>query len=251
VISSRGRNYRALQAKNEEIKQQYKRMEESNEILRQFAYVAAHDLKEPLRSIGSYISLIQLKYGKLIDDNGKEYFNFVNAGVKRMYSLLTDLLDFSQVLSQQPGCEVLRPEDILREVTDNLRSSIETRNGQVVFNTDMPSVRMHRMHLLQLFQNLVGNGLKFTDKPPIIKVEGRHDGDNVLFTIEDNGVGINPDYANKVFVLFQQLNKKFEGTGIGLTICKNIVEKYDGKIWFESKENVGTKFFISLPIASV
>ncbi len=251
VISSRGRNYRALQAKNEEIKQQYKRLEESNEILRQFAYVAAHDLKEPLRSIGSYISLIQLKYSKLIDENGKGYFNFVNAGVKRMYSLLTDLLDFSQVLAQQPGCEVLRPEEVMQEVADNLRSAIETRNGKVEFNQDMPSVRMHKMHLLQLFQNLVGNGLKFTEKPPVIRVEGKHDGENVLFTIQDNGVGIDPDYANKVFVLFQQLNKKFEGTGIGLTICKNIVEKYNGKIWFESNQGVGTKFYISLPVSNV
>ncbi len=251
IIKLRGKNYATLKAKNEEIKQQYKRLEESNEILRQFAYVAAHDLKEPLRSIGSYISLVQMKYSKNIDDKGKEYFNFVNAGVKRMYSLLTDLLDFSQVLAQQPGAEVLRPEEVLTEVTDNLRTAIESRNALVTFPQNMPTVRMHRLHMLQLFQNLIGNALKFNDKmPPIIKVDGKMVGKDLLFTVEDNGIGIKPEYANKVFILFQQLNKKIEGTGIGLTICKNIVDKYDGKIWFESEENVGTKFFISIPVSN-
>jgi signal transduction histidine kinase len=251
IIKLRGKNYATLKAKNEEIKQQYKRLEESNEILRQFAYVAAHDLKEPLRSIGSYISLVQMKYSKSIDDKGKEYFNFVNAGVKRMYSLLTDLLDFSQVLAQQPGAEVLRPEEVLTEVTDNFRTAIESRNAVVEFPQNMPTVRMHRLHMLQLFQNLIGNALKFNDKmPPIIKVDGKMVGKDLLFTVEDNGIGIKPEYANKVFILFQQLNKKIEGTGIGLTICKNIVDKYDGKIWFESEENIGTKFFISIPVVN-
>lgn len=249
IIKLRGKNYATLKAKNEEIKQQYKRLEESNEILRQFAYVAAHDLKEPLRSIGSYISLVQMKYSKSIDDKGKEYFNFVNAGVKRMYSLLTDLLDFSQVLAQQPGAEVLRPEEVLSEVTDNLRTAIESRNALVQYPQNMPTVRMHRLHMLQLFQNLIANALKFNDKmPPVIKVDGKIVGKDLLFTVEDNGIGIKPEYANKVFILFQQLNKKIDGTGIGLTICKNIVDKYDGKIWFESEENIGTKFFISIPI---
>ena len=249
TIKMRGRNVQALEQKNSEIQQQYRKLEESNEILSQFAYVAAHDLKEPLRSIGSYIGLIQMRYSKDLPEDAKEYMKFVNNGVKRMYSLLTDLLDFSQVISQQPGSEMVRPNEILMEVQDNLRSAIESKKARIVFNSNLPLIRMNRLHMTQHFQNLIGNALKFTDKPPVVKVEAKEENGNIILTIEDNGIGIKKDYSNKVFVLFQQLNKKgdFEGTGIGLTICKNIVEKYNGKIWFDSEENVGTKFYISIP----
>ena len=249
-IHTRGKNLKTLQQKNEEVEQQYRKLEESNEILSQFAYVAAHDLKEPLRSIGSYIGLIQMRHGKNLPDDAKEYMTFVNNGVKRMYSLLTDLLDFSQVISQQPGNDEVLPNEILMDVEDNLRSAIEAKDAQIIYAKNLPSVQMNSLHMTQLFQNLIGNALKFTDKPqPVVKVNAVEENGNLILTIEDNGIGIKKDYSNKIFVLFQQLNKKgqFEGTGIGLTICKNIVEKYNGKIWFESEEGVGTKFFISLP----
>jgi signal transduction histidine kinase len=249
IIQMRGRSMRQLKMKSEEIQAQYRRLEESNEILSQFAYVVAHDLKEPLRSIGSYIGLIQMKHGKDLPQDAREYMQFVNAGVKRMYSLLTDLLDFSQVISQQPGAEVVRPEDVLEDVKANLRNAIESKNALVECSHNLPSIRMNRMHMLQLFQNLIGNALKFTREKPLVRVEGKEENGNVVLTIEDNGIGIKPEFSSKVFVLFQQLNKKgtFDGTGIGLTICKNIVDKYNGKIWFESEENKGTKFFISFP----
>jgi signal transduction histidine kinase len=249
-IHTRGKNLKIMQQKNEEVELQYRKLEESNEILSQFAYAAAHDLKEPLRSIGSYIGLIQMKHGKNLPEDAKEYMTFVNNGVKRMYSLLTDLLDFSQVIAQQPGSDEVHPNDILIDVEDNLRSAIEAKNAQIVYQSNLPSVKMNRLHLTQLLQNLIGNALKFTDKAPVVKVNAKEENGNIILTIEDNGIGIKKDYSSKVFVLFQQLNKKgqFEGTGIGLTICKNIVEKYNGKIWFDSEENVGTKFYISLPM---
>lgn len=249
LIQMRGRSFSAMKVKNDEIQQQYRRLEESNEILSQFAYVAAHDLKEPLRSIGSYVGLIQMKYAKDLPPDAKEYMQFVNSGVKRMYSLLTDLLDFSQVISQQPGAEVIRPDEVLEDVKANLRNAIESKNAQVVCEANLPSIRMNRSHLLQLFQNLIGNALKFTTSTPLVTIGGREENGHIVLTIQDNGIGINKEYGNKVFVLFQQLNKKdkFEGTGIGLTICKNIVEKYNGKIWFDSEENIGTKFYISIP----
>ncbi len=253
LIQMRGRSFIAMKIKNDEIQQQYKRLEESNEILSQFAYVAAHDLKEPLRSIGSYVGLIQMKYAKDLPPDAKEYMQFVNSGVKRMYSLLTDLLDFSQVISQQPGAEVIRPDEVLEDVKANLRNAIESKNAQVLCMDNLPSIRMNRSHLLQLFQNLIGNALKFTTITPIVRIEGREENGNIVLTIEDNGIGINKEYGSKVFVLFQQLNKKdkFDGTGIGLTICKNIVEKYNGRIWFDSEENIGTKFYISIPSNAV
>ena len=253
TIQLRGRNYRSLKIKNEEIQNQYKRLEESNEILSQFAYVVAHDLKEPLRSIGSYIGLIQMKHGKELPESAKEYMQFVNAGVKRMYSLLTDLLDFSQVVSQQPGAEVTRPEEVLEDVKANLHNAIESKSARIEYSENLPSIRMNRLHLLQIFQNLIGNALKFTTELPLIRIEGKEENGQIVLTIEDNGIGIKKDFSNKVFVLFQQLNKKgqFEGTGIGLTICKNIVEKYNGRIWFDSEENMGTKFYISIPAQAV
>ena len=253
TIQLRGRNYRSLKMKNEEIQNQYKRLEESNEILSQFAYVVAHDLKEPLRSIGSYIGLIQMKHGKELPESAKEYMQFVNAGVKRMYSLLTDLLDFSQVVSQQPGAEVIRPEEVLEDVKANLHNAIQSKNARIEYSENLPSICMNRLHLLQLFQNLIGNALKFTTHMPVVRIEGKEENGQILLTIEDNGIGIKKDFSSKVFVLFQQLNKKgqFEGTGIGLTICKNIVEKYNGRIWFDSEENKGTKFYISIPAQAV
>lgn len=249
LFQMRGRSFSSMKMKNDEIQQQYKRLEESNEILSQFAYVAAHDLKEPLRSIGSYVGLIQMKYAKDLPPDAKEYMQFVNSGVKRMYSLLTDLLDFSQVISQQPGAEVIRPDEVLEDVKANLRNAIESKNAQVLCVNDLPSIRMNRSHLLQLFQNLIGNALKFTSTTPIVTIEGKEENGQIILTIQDNGIGINKEYSSKVFVLFQQLNKKdkFDGTGIGLTICKNIVEKYNGRIWFDSEENIGTKFYISIP----
>ena len=249
IIQMRGRNYRSLKLKNEEIERQNKKLEESNEILTQFAYVAAHDLKEPLRSVGSYIGLLQMKYAIALPPEAKEYMVFINGGVKRMYNLLNDLLELSQIISTQAGAEVVHPEEVIEDVKANLRNAIETKNAVIEYNPNMPSVRMNKLHLMQLFQNLIGNALKFSTHQPIITVYGKQDTDHILLSVKDNGIGIKKEFAGKIFVLFQQLNKKglFEGTGIGLTICKNIVEKYNGTIWFESFEGEGTTFFISIP----
>ena len=250
VLQNRTKNYKQLMLRNAEIQAQNKKLEESNEILTQFAYVAAHDLKEPLRSIGSYIGILQIKYLKDLPPNAGEYMQFINSGVKRMYLLLNDLLELSQVIRQQPGAEVVRPEEVLNDVRSNLNSAIELKHAQLDYAANMPGVRMNRNHLMQLFQNLIGNALKFTTNQPRVLVYAFEEPTRIIFTVADNGIGIKKDYSSKIFVLFQQLNKKgsYEGTGIGLTICKNIVEKYNGNIWFESEENVGTKFHFSIPV---
>lgn len=250
ILQNRTKNYNQLMLRNAEIQSQNKKLEESNEILTQFAYVAAHDLKEPLRSIGSYIGILQIKYLKDLPPAASEYMQFINSGVKRMYLLLNDLLELSQVIRQQPGAEVVRPEEVLNDVRANLNSAIELKHAQLEYTPNMPGVRMNRNHLMQLFQNLIGNALKFTTDAPRVRVYAIEELNRIIFTVEDNGIGIKKDYSSKIFVLFQQLNKKgsYEGTGIGLTICKNIVEKYNGSIWFESEENVGTKFHFSIPI---
>ncbi|MEL6864919.1 MAG: tetratricopeptide repeat protein [Bacteroidota bacterium] len=250
IIKMRGKNNSALQSKNEEIQAQNVKLKESNEVLNQFAYVAAHDLKEPLRNIGSFINLIQIKYGHQFNEEANEYMEFVTTSVRRLNNLLTDLLEYSRISSQEPAKEVISIKKIIQIVLSNLHDSILRKEALVNFPEDMPSIQMSKLHLIQLFQNLISNALKFVDGQPVINISTKQTGELITITIRDNGIGIDPEFGNKIFNLFHQLNKnkKYEGTGIGLTICKNIVDKYDGKIWFESDPGKGTAFFICLPI---
>jgi signal transduction histidine kinase len=255
IVWMRGENNKSLIKKNEEIRQQNKRLEESNEVLRQFAYASAHDLKEPLRNIGSFVSLIQRRFGKDLPEECTEYMGFVTTGVKKMNNLLEDLLAYSTlIMNKEEDREAVNLEEVVKDVKQNLRSVILSRNANVEVKTNLTSVSMSKLHTTQLLQNLVSNGIKFvSERSPNIKIEGKEDSNKVLITVEDNGIGIKKEYSEKVFHLFQRLNKndaRFEGTGVGLAICKNIVEKYNGQIWFESIENQGTKFFIQLPKAA-
>ena len=141
----------------------------------------------------------------------------------------------------------------MEEVTCNLRERIITSHAVVKTPPPLPRIRMSRIHLVQIFQNLISNALKFVEKDPVIVIDGNVKDDVFIISIKDNGIGINKEYEHKIFNLFHQLNKRkhYEGTGIGLTICKNIVDKYNGKIWFESQQGKGTTFFISLPISVI
>ena len=244
------KNNKALLKKNEEFEEQNRRLEESNLALRQFAYVAAHDLKEPLRNIGSFISLLQKKYGSQFNEEANGYMNFVTNGAKRMNNLLVDLLEFSTLTTQETSNELINIRSVIDEVVGNLQDVIVAKNALIDYPDRMPSVRMKRIHLIQLFQNLISNSLKFVDGQPMVNVQYFPEPDYILLMVEDNGIGINKDYEEKVFLLFQQLDKNrgYEGTGIGLTICKSIVEKYNGQIWFESGPVKGTRFFVRLPL---
>jgi len=250
MIKMRGKNNTALMTKNSEIQKQNIKLRESNEVLNQFAYVAAHDLKEPLRNIGSFVNLIQIKYGHQFNEEAKEYMNFVTTGVKRLNNLLIDLLEYSRISSQVATSEQLLISKVLDEVRNNLKSIIKEKKAIIQYPDDLPSIRMSKLHLIQIFQNLLTNALKFVENTPNIVIDAKHINGDVVISVQDNGIGINKDFGNKIFNLFQQLNKgkKYEGTGIGLTICKNIIDKYDGRIWFESQEGKGTTFFISIPL---
>ncbi len=252
-VRLKGNNNKMLTQKNKEINDQNLRLEESNEVLKQFAYVAAQDLKEPLRNIGSFVSLIQKRYGHQFNDEANEYMGFVIKGVKRMNSLLGDLLQYSKITEQTAETELIQLEEILEEVSCNLREKILRKEAVINFPSNLPSICMSRIHLVQIFQNLISNALKFVEVTPVIDIEGKVKNEFFIISVKDNGIGINKDYEDKIFNLFHQLNKRkhYDGTGIGLTICKNIVDKYDGKIWFESEINKGTTFFISLPIKMI
>lgn len=249
LIKMRGKNNSELMNKNSEIQSQNIKLRESNEVLNQFAYVAAHDLKEPLRNIGSFVDLIKIKYGHQFNEEALEYMGFVTSGVKRLNSLLIDLLEYSRISSQAATNEKLQISDTVKEVLANLKGIIKEKNAKIDFSDDLPAIRMSKLHLIQIFQNLISNALKFVDDTPEIKIDAQQINGDVVISVKDNGIGINKDFGNKIFNLFQQLNKtkKYEGTGIGLTICKNIIDKYDGRIWFDSEVNKGTTFYISIP----
>lgn len=252
IMRMRDRNYKALKKQTDEIESQNRKLEETNQVLHQFAYASAHDLKEPLRNIGSFVSLIQRRYTGQLPEEAIEYMGYVTGGVKKMNRLLEDLLHYSTLTMN--GKEIEREsvnlDEIVREVTENLQSTITQKQAQVVFPDTMPKVYMSRLHTTQLFQNLVSNALKFVEDGPIVKIESKENANDVTISISDNGIGIKKEYGEKIFNLFQRLHKndkRFEGTGVGLAICKNIVDKYNGKIWFESVENQGTTFYINLP----
>jgi signal transduction histidine kinase len=247
-------NNTILLQKNSEIQLQNRRLQDSNEILHQFAYASAHDLKEPLRSIGSFTSIIAKRYVHLLPPEAGEYMSFVTGGVKRMESLLSGLLEYSTIISEDHTVtKASNLKMVLDDVVKNLHSKIIEQNAVVEYSNCDTSLFVSRLHLIQLFQNLVGNALKFSSEAPKISINCSFKKDVVLLSIKDNGIGIKEEHGDKIFKLFQRLSRspQYEGTGIGLTICKNIVEKHSGKIWFESQEGQGTTFFIELPIALV
>ncbi|MFK7948426.1 MAG: tetratricopeptide repeat protein [Saprospiraceae bacterium] len=237
-----------LKSNNQKIQEQNRKLENSNEELRRFAFIASHDLKEPLRNIGSYSSLLSRRYKGKLDDDADEFLEFITNGVSRMYNLLNEVLDYSKI----DGEIVNEPVDTNEAVTQailNARTIIEEKNANVEVD-NLPKILMSSTHILQLFQNLLVNGIKYNDKEiPQIKISGVRHSNNFIFSVKDNGIGIDEVYKDKIFDMFQRLHGKGEytGTGIGLAICKKIVNQYNGEIWVESKLREGSTFFISLP----
>jgi signal transduction histidine kinase len=252
----KNRSTNALRLKNAEVKEQNRLLEESNDVLREFAYASAHDLKEPLRNIGSFISLLQFRYGKTFNEEANEYMDFVKIGVVKMNKLLEDLLDYSTLVVDKQDEEktvyTTQLNEILEEVQQNLKNTIDTKKVTIAYNSSLPVLKMSRLHQTQLFQNLISNAIKFSEETPVINIKYEDKNEKCLVSVSDNGIGIKTEYSAKVFKLFHRLSRdtQYEGTGVGLSICKSIVEKYHGKIWFESKEQQGTTFFIEIPKAA-
>jgi signal transduction histidine kinase len=247
------KNNKELMFKNSQIKEQNKILTEQNTALEQFAYAAAHDLKEPLRNIGSFINLLQRRYQNQFDENALEYMGFITSGVKRMNDLLTGLLNLSSLTTQRAENEDVNLSEIVEVVKSNLKVAIEEKDAVINYKGKAEHIPMNQLHMIQLMQNLVGNALKFVEKRPSIEIDTEETDDNFQITIKDNGIGMDKLYEAKVFRLFQRLDKtkNYEGNGVGLSICKNIVEKYGGKIWYESELNHGTQFFIHIPKSPV
>ncbi len=225
----------------------------SNEDLEQFARVASHDLQEPLREVCGFLKLLQERYESQLDDKAKEFIGYSVEGATRMSQLITDLLAYSRV---DRNSKEVRPTDsgkALAAAMANLNGSIQEA-GVTVFHEELPMVQADSWQLLQLFQNLVGNSIKFRspDRPCQVRIAARAECGQWLFSVQDNGIGIPREAFERVFVIFQRLHirKKYKGTGIGLAICKKIVERHGGKIWIESKVGEGTTFYFTLPVGA-
>jgi signal transduction histidine kinase len=239
-----------LTEKSNEIKDKNRQLEESNEILKQFAYASAHDLKEPLRSISSFTNIIQKKYTENLPAEAKEYMGFVTTGVRRMESLLNALLEFSSVLvDDHIESKQNKVPSILKGVFAHFENLIEEKNAVIRYPSVFPTIFMGEAHLKQLLTNLVHNALKFNNGDAKITIEYQIENEELIISIKDNGVGMDATYSDKVFRLFQRLDRVThkESVGIGLTICKNIMDKYAGRIWFDSVVNEGTTFYIAFP----
>jgi PAS domain S-box-containing protein len=225
-------------------------LESSNVELQQFAYVASHDLQEPLRMVASYTQLLAKRYKGRLDSDADEFITFAVDGCNRMQGLIQDLLAYSRAgTNAKELCEV-SGEDALQGALTNLRITLE-QSGAVVTHDSLPALMTDETQLIQIFQNLVGNAIKYcSTEVPRVHVSATKNGDNEwIFSVRDNGLGIAPQYFERIFILFQRLHgrNEFEGTGIGLAICKKVVERLGGRIWVESQPEKGSTFYFALP----
>lgn len=223
----------------------------SNRDLEQFAYVASHDLQEPLRMVGSYVQLLARRLGDRLDGELREYMDFAVDGARRMQRLINDLLDFSRIGTRGALHEPVAVSGVVDGVVERLRMAIEEAGGEVS-RDPLPTVLADPLQLDRLFQNLLANALKFRgERPPRVHVTAAREGAEWVFTVRDNGIGFDPRYAERVFVIFQRLHgrEEYPGTGMGLAICKRIVERHGGRIWVESVPGEGSTFRFTLPAA--
>ncbi|MGH9583612.1 MAG: ATP-binding protein, partial [Bryobacteraceae bacterium] len=221
----------------------------SNEDLQQFAYAASHDLQEPLRTVRSYAQLVARRYESALDEDGRKFLGYLQSGAERMSDLIRDLLAYSQVNILDTRPERVNAETVLAATVMNLQMAI-AESDAIVTNDSLPTVRIDGLQFLQLFQNLVGNALKYRkpDEPPHIHVSAERDRVEWVFSVRDNGIGFDPGSVEKVFGVFKRLHgREYPGTGIGLSICKKIVERNGGRIWAKSSPGEGSAFYFTIP----
>ncbi|MCK4568221.1 MAG: hypothetical protein KAU48_13025 [Candidatus Thorarchaeota archaeon] len=231
------------------VEEQTTELSRSNEALEQFAYVISHDLQEPLRMVVSYLQLIEVRYKDQLDDDANEFIDFAVDGAKRMREMIRDLLQFSRAGRQSLSEEKVDCNDVVVEVLANLQVSIQ--ESEAFIDTEhLPSIMANRGGVAMVFQNLISNAIKFrTEKPPKIVIKAVESVDVWQFSITDNGIGIPDQHQDKIFDVFQKLypRKEYPGTGIGLSICKRVIESLGGSIGVESKLNEGSTFFFTIP----
>jgi len=226
------------------------KLRQANRDLEQFAFSASHDLQEPLRTIKIYSELLAERHVEAVTGEAREFLDFVRNGAERMEMLVRDLLAYTQAAKLEPRAEDSDANEALREALANLQGAI-VESGAVVTYDELPRLHVHETHLKQVLQNLIGNAIKYRspDRPPVIHVGAEQQNLWWVFSVRDNGIGIEDQYKEQIFGLFTRLHQadQYSGTGIGLSICKRIVEQYHGRIWVESHPGRGSDFRFALP----
>ena len=233
----------------EQLAQSRKELERSNKDLEQFAYIASHDLQEPLRAVAGYVQLLAKRYKGKLDKDADEFIDYAVEGTIRMQGMIGDLLAFSRVSSQK-RVELVSSEKIFKRTLENLKLPIAETKTSVTFDP-LPDVTVDPLHLMQLFQNLIENAIKFRGKDaPRLHVSCKEDGREWVFSVQDNSIGIEAQYFDKIFLIFQRLypRQKYPGNGIGLALCKKIMAYYGGRIWVESRLGEGSTFYFAFPV---
>jgi light-regulated signal transduction histidine kinase (bacteriophytochrome) len=233
----------------EKVVERTKALELSNNELQQFAYVASHDLREPLRMITSFLELLEKQYNDKLDENGKELIGFAVNGSKRLDSMINDLLEYSRVVNKEREFKNVNFNNVLEQTKLNLKSSIDDTNAVVTYHS-LPTLFGDEQLLVMLFQNLISNSIKYrSNKTPKIEISAIKESNRYLFKVEDNGIGMSNKNLKRIFTIFQRLHTKeeYEGTGIGLAIAKKIVNQHDGHIWVESLLGDGTTLYFTIP----
>jgi PAS domain S-box-containing protein len=239
----------ALRRVNEQLQEQAEELASTNKDLEQFAYVASHDLQEPLRAVGGFLTLLQQRYQGRLDEKADSYITAAVEGATRMHALINGLLEYSRVGTRGNVPAPAHADAALQEARANLQTLIQESDA-VITADPLPTVPADAAQLAHVFQNLMANAIKFrSERTPEIQVGARRQETDWLFWVRDNGIGIDPQYNERIFVIFQRLHTrtKYPGTGIGLAICKRIVERHGGKIWVESQPGQGSTFYFTLP----
>ncbi len=221
----------------------------SNKDLEHFAYVASHDLQEPLRMVSNFTQLLARRYKDVLDQEAQEYINFTLDGTNRMYELINGLLAYSRIQNKGKELKEVNMNTVMDTVIRNLRTKIHERNAVITIDK-LTDLEADEGQMVQLMQNLVGNAIKFSPEQPKIYISSKTEENQVTFSVRDEGIGIEPQYFDRIFQMFQRLvsREHYEGTGIGLAICKRIIDRHDGNIWVESEPGKGTTFYFTIPM---
>ena len=238
-----------IQIRTANLQKANEKLQQSNEDLEQFAYIASHDLQEPLRMVGNFVQLLKRRYSNKIDDSGKEYIQFAVEGVTRMSELMKGLLEYSRVGQVGTGFQKVCLNNLITSKLLDINQLIKDKGAEVIISDFPDDIICEPIQLGIVFYNLIVNALKFNDKNnPTIHIGFFEDKDIYTISIKDNGIGINEEYQSKVFEIFKRLNNRddYQGNGIGLALCKKIILRHGGKIWFESQINQGTTFYFTI-----
>jgi signal transduction histidine kinase len=237
------------QRAQKDLAQKARDLQQSNEDLQQFAYVASHDLQEPLRMVASYLQLLEQRYQDQLDDDAHDFISYAVDGATRMRTLINDLLDFSRVGTRESSFEPTDLNAVLGKARANLHMRIEEA-GAMVVSDELPTLPADPPQMVQLFQNLIDNAIKFrAQEPPRVHISAEEQTDEWIISLSDNGIGIDPQYFERIFIIFQRLHtrQEYPGTGIGLAITRRIIERHNGRVWVTSEPGHGTTFHVALP----